>query len=177
MRSITAAAPILATVLLLTSCGDSASENLAEQLAENAVGGDVDIDVDEDGGSMHVESSEGSMDLSFGDELPDGFPSNLTVVDGQILSGTRVEQAEEGTILYSVMIQVDRTDVDALVAEVRQSVTDAGFEITFEQESTIGEQRIVMTQFEGDGFMGSANVLETEDGEVTVQYVISEEMG
>ena len=87
---------VLAGVLALTACGDSAETGI-EQLIESQGGGDVDLDLDTDGG-ISVQTEEGGMTMDedgnfvITDENGDVVSGNVDV-DGD---GVTVE-SEDGT--------------------------------------------------------------------------------
>jgi len=61
----TSIALIAVLLLILTACG-SAAEELAERAIENETGGDVELDLDSDGGSVNIESDDGSLTIGGG---------------------------------------------------------------------------------------------------------------
>ena len=98
-RPLTAAVA-LATVLVLApvlaGCGS------IEGLIEQATGGEVNVSI-------------GS--------LPDGWPDEVPVIDGDIIGGG-VAETDDGQPVYNVTIKVDEGAFDA----IKSQLEDAGFE-------------------------------------------------
>ena len=76
----------LALSLVLSACGQSeekAAETLAEKALEANTGQDVDVDIDEDGQTVTIQTDQGTIKQSSGDNvaLPDDFPSDVALPD------------------------------------------------------------------------------------------------
>lgn len=105
------AIPFLALALLggpvLTGCSSQAfAEGVFEGVAsENG----QEIDLNTDGG------------------LPDGFPENIPVLDGEVISGVSVGDGETQT--WTVQIAI--TDAEAAYNEIRTGLEKAGFTSDF----------------------------------------------
>ena len=74
----------LALSLVLSACGQSeekAAEILAEKALEANSGQDVDVDIDEDGETVTIQTEQGTIKQSSGDNvaLPDDFPTDVTL--------------------------------------------------------------------------------------------------
>lgn len=74
----------LALALVLTACGNAeekAAETLAEKALEANSGQDVDVDIDEDGETVTIQTEQGTIKQSSGDNvaLPDDFPTDVTL--------------------------------------------------------------------------------------------------
>ena len=88
---------VLATVPALSGC------SLAEGVIEQATGGNVEV-------------STGS--------LPEGWPTEVPVPDGEIQFGGFVEEAESSTQVYNVTIKIDGDNPTAAIAS---QLEGAGF--------------------------------------------------
>lgn len=76
----------LALALVLSACGKSeekAAEALAEQALETNAGQDVDVDIEDDGQTVTIQTEQGTLKQSSGDNvaLPDDFPTDVTLPD------------------------------------------------------------------------------------------------
>lgn len=113
------AVPIaLMAIASVTSCSsDKAAENRAEDAIEDASGGDADVDID--GEKVEITTSEGTVTMGKG-ELPDGFPDDIPVIDGEIMMS--MGAADQG---YQVTMEVD--DPQAAFDEASAELEDAGF--------------------------------------------------
>jgi hypothetical protein len=67
-------------------------------------------------------ATDGKVNVSVG-SLPDGWPSEVPVVDGDILGGATTK-ADDGTPIWNVTIKGDSGSADDVAAQL----TDAGFE-------------------------------------------------
>jgi len=105
------AIPFLALALLagpaLTGCS---SQALAEGVAEGvAADNGQEIDLNTDGG------------------MPDGFPENIPVIEGDVISGVAVGDGETQT--WTVQIAI--TDPEAAYNEIKTGLEKAGFSSDF----------------------------------------------
>lgn len=109
---------VLAALATTTSCGgDDVAENRAEDAIEDASGGDADVDID--GEQVEITTSEGTVTMGKGD-LPDGFPDDIPVIDGEI--ALAMGAADAG---YQVSLIVD--DAEAAFEQAVAELEDAGF--------------------------------------------------
>lgn len=124
-RTVGAVALVVATALVSgcggDSAGEEAGEKLGEQLAEQALedAGTAGVDVDVDGEDVTIESDEGTIKVGTGD-LPEGFPAELSVVDGEIVSSVDTPQGS------AVTVTVD--DADAAFDEAVADLESNGWE-------------------------------------------------
>jgi hypothetical protein len=95
---------IPATIALLSALALApalAGCSVVESVVEGATGGDVQIG---------------------GPSIPDGFPAEVPVYDGDILNGSSI--TKNGETVYNVVVKVDDTSV---FDTIRTELTDAGF--------------------------------------------------
>ena len=109
---------LVAATALVSGCGgasDEAGERISEQLAEQALeeAGTAGVDVDVDGEDVTIESDEGTIKVGTGD-VPEGFPDDLSIVDGEITSSVDTPQGS------AVTVAVDDADTafDEAVADL-----------------------------------------------------------
>lgn len=120
---------ILAIGLVATACGgtDQIAENLTEQIIEAETGGDIDVSTGDDGEvSISIEGEDGSGSATFGGDLPDGFPFPLP--DDYTVGGSMSFEDDSGTS-YTVSIQVDGDDYDAVKAMYESWLDSEGFKV------------------------------------------------
>ncbi|WP_370249515.1 hypothetical protein [Nocardioides sp.] len=123
-RTAAAALAVLLGAAALTGCGgDDAADNAAERQIEDAMASNgIEGDVDVEDGEVSVDTGDGSF--STGSDLPDGFPADVPLVDGEVQFGMATdENGQEG---YAVSIEVD-ADPDAALAEAGGLLEDAGY--------------------------------------------------
>lgn len=129
-RRTTGAVVLVLAAGLVSGCGgDSPSENAGEKLAEQAMedAGSEGVDVDIEGEDVTIESDEGTISVGSGD-VPEGFPEELSIVDGDIVSSV---DTPEGV---SVSVGVDDATAafDEAVADLeangwaREQLTESG---------------------------------------------------
>jgi hypothetical protein len=125
------------------AAADSGCEDLDIDPDGSASGtcGDVAFDVDADaatGGDVSVESDAGGFAIGSGADLPEGWPTDLAVIEG-----LDVLYATSDSLGLNVTGNLDG-DLDEISEQVRSDVEAAGF--------TISED---VTEDEGDGRMGT----------------------
>lgn len=150
----------LATTLSLSGCfgnpldqiGDKINEGIAEgaaeKLIEGATGGDLNLETD------------GSM--------PDGFPSEVPVLDGKVQSS--MGMTVEGTKMWMVSFVVD--DAKSAVNLAREKLLAAGFE-----ESVWTDSPMVMGRYVNDVYGVMIVAVTDEDEEVVTYQVLEDQAG
>jgi len=115
---------IILVAVTLSGC-KKAEEKAAETVLESATGGQADVDIDND--SMKINTNGGSLEVGEGVSLPDGFPSDVYVIDGTIISAMTLAEGES----YSVSIRTSQTTA-AVKEEYENEFRDEGWEITMD---------------------------------------------
>lgn len=105
--------------------GDKVGEELAEQAIEDSGGQDVDVDID--GDEVTIEGEDGTVKVGTGD-VPDGFPGELTIVDGDVVSSVDTPDGAMVTVAADDAIAAFDEAVADLEANgwTRDQVTEAG---------------------------------------------------
>jgi hypothetical protein len=119
MRRLTTLGLALLLVIPLTGCA-KAAQTVAEKAAENAIeqqsGGNADVDISNDGGTVQVQTDQGSATFG-GGEIPDS-------IDVDLPSGGNVVSSIEADSGASVMVEYPDANFDDIVATL-QSWVDA----------------------------------------------------
>lgn len=140
---------IVIAAMSLAACGDVA-EKAAEKAAEKSTGTDVEVDGDD----VTVTSKDGkSVTASSKDELPDDFPDDVLVYEGEIVNST----SSEGMFTVSVETPDAQADV---YAWHESRLTDEGWA----KKSAIALQ-------------GGGGMLAATKADRVVQYTIGEGSG
>lgn len=124
-RTITIAAAVMATLLVLVFTGGCLGQRVAEKVTEKAIekaiekesGGNVDVDLEEgevnvksddgevnissDDDSVEIKSDEGEATFGAGSDLPEGFPGDVPVYDNMTIT-TSWKSTEDGKNNYSI---------------------------------------------------------------------------
>jgi hypothetical protein len=137
-RTYRTMAVVAVLALGTTACG-SIAERVTEGVLERAAGGDVDIDFDEDGGSVTVETSEGTARFGAGGTLPDSFPDDVPLPSADYQVAQSFEQSGSDGVAVQVSLGVEAAASD--IAEELEGEFAAG---GWENEST--------SRTSGDGF-------------------------
>lgn len=121
---------LLAVAFLVTGCGKKTAEKEVETAIEQSTNGQADVDIDNN--SITINSNGSTYQASeAGLELPDGFPSDVYVVDGKItFAYTYVQDSN-----YSITIQTDKSK-DELKSLYTEQMKDAGWESTLSLDTT-----------------------------------------
>ena len=133
---------------------------------EDAASEGVDIDLDSEEGGISIETDDGSFTSGLG-SLPDGFPDDVPVVEGEILSGASSQQ--DGTTAYLVSVMVEATAQEAM-AEAISALEDAGYSRT---ENSMSMDGLYIEMLTGPW---EVTVGSTDDGEggTMLQYTVIE---
>jgi hypothetical protein len=107
-------------VLSVTGCAKAAekvSEKVAEKAIENSSGGNANVDISGDGGTVKIQTEEGSATYG-GGEIPDS-------VDVAFPSGGKVMASTDTSTDASVMVQYEGANFDDIVASLQKWVDKA----------------------------------------------------
>jgi len=119
MKKLFVLAAILIVAVMLSGCGEKA----AEKAIETSTGGQADVDIDKD--SVKVNTNAGSWEVGEDISLPSGFPSDVHVVDGTIVTAMTFTEGES----YTVTIQTSKT-VNSVKEEYESELASDGWDIT-----------------------------------------------
>lgn len=127
----------LALALVLSACGKSeekAAETLAEQALEANAGQDVDVDIEDDGQTVTIETEQGTLKQTSGDNvaLPEDFPTDVTLpADYKLMSVMTMGP------VTSVVMEVPQSPSD-LFAAFKSTQADQGWKETLSMQGTDG---------------------------------------
>lgn len=119
MKKLFVFAAILIVAVMLSGCGEKA----AEKVIETSTGGQADVDIDND--SVKVNTNAGSWEVGEDISLPSGFPSDVHVVDGTIITAMTITEGES----YTVSIQTSET-VNSVKEEYESELAADDWEVT-----------------------------------------------
>lgn len=174
LRTITTAMAALAVFTAgCDAIGERVAEEAAEKAAEQAGGGDVDLDFDEEGGNINIETSEGSMSLGSGGDLPESFPDDLPLPPGDFEVASSLEQADSDGASLTMALLVEDSH-DDLVTHYEEALADSPWEVTDTQTMSMGEDMesttFVLSNGEQEGTLGVQRV----DEDTMVNYSIGD---
>ena len=169
---VSAAVAVVAGAFVLASCSpgdllDRAVEKGVEKGVEAATGSEIDID--EDGGTISIQTDEGEFSMGAGAELPDGFPDEIPLVEGEFGRGMRLSEGETDGFIANVVAPGAIADVYAQATELLEG---AGF--TEQASSDMGGMRTVAYEPTGAiAALGLTLIEDAEEGVVNVSYTVS----
>lgn len=141
---------LLALVLALGACSEDIGERVAEKIAEEQLGDGAEVDVDTGGGEVRIDDGSGSSYVG-GTELPEDFPAEVPLLEGEILTGAAVK--ESGSAVWTVTVQVAGDAQEAFDEAVRM-LEGAGFELATEVQAGLyggqldnGTWRVVLAAY------------------------------
>lgn len=143
-RRLTTAIAIASALVLapvLTGCG------ALEGIIEQATGGEIDVSIG---------------------QLPDGWPTEVPVTDGDIIGGG-TSASDDGTPLWNVTIKVES---EAAFAEIQAQLEGAGFEAVDAGELDGGDA-ITSGAFKNDTY-GVFVAVTGSDGNFVANYTVAE---
>ncbi len=167
----------LLLVLALTAAGcgfgDSAGERLMEEVAGQAADEDVDLDMDEDGMSIETEDGEvrfdeegfsatgedGDVEMG-GGELPDAFPEEMPLPDGEVQMSMAGTDDDGEQIQVTLVAEDDLATLEAFLAD---ELPDAGWDVEEEAEMTVEGMSQRHVAVEGHGWEGHVMVQQGDD--------------
>lgn len=107
-------------------------QSIAEKAAEVAVEKSTGVQIDKDGDSVTVTGEDGTqVTASEGGELPDGFPTDVPVIDGPIISSVKSDNS------FMVVIETDKP-IDEVNDWYKDQLKDSSWKIVFETKSEDG---------------------------------------
>lgn len=121
MRAVAKAAVAGLMVVLVAGCGgDDLSEKASEKVGEKAIEKAIEqgaeeegVDVDIDGDKVTVDGEDGSMTMG-GTDVPENFPDDLELPDGEI---TYAMDSPQSSMVTMTVDDLDAT-FEALVADL-----------------------------------------------------------
>ncbi len=160
--------------LALTSCGSEKSEeekaaDMTENILEMVTGEDVDINLDKDGesGSITLKGKDGEeVTISSNKtELPDDFPSDVYVIDGEQQGVGNMSTKEGQVVTFGV-----KTDTD--FAEVKETIIEKMKSNGWENTMTMGSGEESMQMYtKGDNSV--TLTVGKENDKVIVAYIVT----
>lgn len=161
MRTRTAlSAAAVALALVAAGCGGDSGEEQAERAIEEATGGDADVEINDgtvkvvtgtgevkvsgDEGGVTIESGEGTYQAGAGTKVPEGFPREVPLPDGN------PQTAISANGSYNLIFRVDDAEAafDAYVAQLAK----AGFTIDDTAKGEVDGQFFGTASAEGNGW-------------------------
>lgn len=128
-RILTGGLALLLTTTACSSVAENISERAAEEILEQAAGGEVDIDLDEDGGTVSVNTDDGSFSIGT-DELPDAFPASAPLpADYTVLSSMSGDSSDDGQTVV-VTVSAGDASFEDLVARLDAELAANGWDVT-----------------------------------------------
>ena len=158
-----------ALVFVGTGCG-KAAEKVQEKAAEEATGA-KDVDINKNG-DVTVKDKDGNTIQVGSADLPKDWPDDLKPPSGVKL----VAASTSTTNGKQTMIVNGETDdsFDDIYAGIKQQLTDAGFEITNDTNTSGSSGSGAIITATGDGLSAQVTVGQA-DGKTTIFYALSEE--
>jgi len=166
-RSLAALSTLaLLSTVLLTACGtDDLVEGVAERAVENAAEQDgVDVDIDSEDGSVKVETDQGTF--SSGGDLPDDFPDDVPLLDGEVLQAASADNG--GAPSYVVTLRVDAS-AEAALEEAGALLEGAGLTES-EESASLADTGYRAYEGAWDVILGATD---TGSGSTMVQYAVT----
>jgi len=158
----------LALVLTASGCGEKTLvENQMERQLEKNLGGDAKVQVD--GENVNIQTEQGSLQVGEDVSLPQDFPSDVYVIDGQLMSAMK-NVVGAG---YQVVVKSDKTPKDA--QELYETkLKEQGWKIT--TSMNLGTAAVVSAQKGKRVVSVSLGTEEGKDGLAVIITVVDDTM-
>jgi hypothetical protein len=152
MKKISLIAIMLLVVAVVAGagCAKKASESLTENIIEGSTGNDVDVDLDDE--TVRINVNGGSMQVGENVSLPDDFPSDIHVADGDLKSALKT--AENA---FSVTIETGKS-VSDVKSEYETKLADGGWDVN----TTLAFEGMVTMGGEKDNRMVTVSISESD---------------
>ena len=119
-------------------CSKKAAENAAERAFERATNGQADVDIGTN--SITINTNAGSFQAGGNVTLPDGFPSDVYVVDGTLTSATT--SASNSGFTLSAETTKSVNEVKALYEEqLKNEGWTISLTMSYENSASVGAQK------------------------------------
>ena len=164
----------LVSVLAAFGIGISGCSSIAEQAVEQIVEESTGVEVDEDGEKVTITGDEGEtleIDGS-GTTLPDGFPSDVPVYDGEIMSSTSFSAGEGQS--FSVAILTDDAFAD-VVDWYKAEFSAEAWEVVGETSAQVdGGSTAILAYQKGEREVGITVVEDAENPGVNIVHTVTQ---
>lgn len=141
----------IAITFVITGCGKNVAEKAAENALESASNGDASVDIDDE--QVTINTGNSSYQAGGDIDVPDGFPSDVYVVDGTIT----VALTYEVDTSYNIVISTNKSR-DELKALYEEKMDEYGWT----KDATVDTADIVTMAFK-KGETRRANVTIAQD--------------
>ncbi|GAA1227659.1 hypothetical protein [Rhodoglobus aureus] len=111
-----------------------------------------------------VEQATGGQVSLGGNEIPEGFPSEVPVVSGEVQFGIAAGEGESRGYNVTILVGAE-SPLDGIETEL----ADAGFELQLQGSGADGEGTVIFTS---DTWVGGVIVAKTDDG-YTANYTVA----
>ncbi|WP_300639087.1 hypothetical protein [Nocardioides sp.] len=171
-RTTLAATGALLLLLGTAACGaddvaDQAAESAVERAIEDAASSEgVDVDIDSGDGSVSIESSDGTFTSGMG-ALPQGFPEDIPVLEGEILQGASSDG--NGTTGWFVSVAVDQSADEAL-ADAAAALEGAGYS---EGDNSMAMEGLSYVQYVGSEWEIILGATDDGQGGTLLSYTVT----
>ncbi|MCF6360467.1 MAG: hypothetical protein L3J29_06860 [Cyclobacteriaceae bacterium] len=159
-------------IIGLQACGgesikERAEEKVAEGILGSLTGTDIEIDSDGEDGKITIKGKDGEEFIFGGSEteLPDDFPSDVYVIDGEIES-VGIIKTNEGSIVTFQMYLTD--DLSNLVKDIKKGMESKGWE----SNMTMGSGNESTTVY-SKGEANTMIIFSKQDEKVLVSYNVT----
>lgn len=166
------AASFAGAAFLLGGCGlgDEAVERGMEEAIEAGASDGTEVDIDADGGKVKVEDSDGSVEFGGDTELPESFPDDVPLPEGEFEVRMATENSD-GTMMASLFTN---GEVATIGDHVESGLTSSGYQIDESMDGQAGGTEHRQLTASGNGIEVVITITGTEDGTVGVQYHIEQ---
>lgn len=150
-RTTALTAIVLGATLSLTGCFGNPLENLVNQGVEGA-----------------IESATGGLLGGSSGELPDGFPTEIPIIPGDVQGGFGVNV--EGAQTWTAVVNASGGSVEEAGAHIAQQMSGAGFEASEIGASIAGRSMATYTK---DQLTVLVTVTSDDSGTVSATYIVN----
>ena len=163
----------LVSVLAAFGIGVSGCSSIAEQAVEEIVEESTGIEVDEDGEQVTITGEDGeTLEIGGGTTLPDDFPSDVPVYDGEIVSSTSFSAGEGQS--YSVGIMADDAFADVVDWYKAEFLSEA-WEVVGETTADVdGSSTAILAYRKGEMEAGITVIEDSESPEVNIVQTVTQ---
>ncbi|GAB4275708.1 MAG: hypothetical protein Kow0056_05570 [Coriobacteriia bacterium] len=163
----------LALLLVAAAFQVTGCRKVVEEAAENAVEQATGVEVEQDGDSVTITSEDdegGQVTITTGEgaEVPDEFPDDFPVYDGEITGSSSVASPDGSMIVVTVET---RDDFDTVKEFFEKAFADEGWDIVFQMSSSEGGSQGISYTLEKDE-RNATLTIDTSDGVTTISHMV-----
>lgn len=159
---------VIAVMAIFISGCKNITEKISEKAVESVLGEDADVEIDKDGNATITVKGEDGEEVTLStnaQEIPDNFPSDIYLAEGEIIVVSSVNTGGGDMITVSMYVKQKPAD---LTKEIIKNMAKNGWE-TKMNTSTPEASMLVFSKDK----KGATITIGDDDGKTAISYMIT----